>query len=253
MHSKIFTACFLGAFIGALVALQLQPQLWWIGLVIGGFAGYLSYEFKAVLRAVPTAYSAARGWRPDGEFWKVKVRNIGIFIGLTQTMLVGLFLAFVHTPSAAISITPESWNAIALMTVVMHVMMGLCGFTMPARDRRGEIIYMPDSYSEMNPFKVYLWHLPRATFFAVRWMIVGLPQALAFCLRVAGFLKRFSVFLFREIHSDARLLCACDASIGAAIGYFTGNAVVGGIAGGIFGVLNYEVVSKRLLHIEVRR
>ncbi|MBX4205497.1 MAG: hypothetical protein KW788_04960 [Candidatus Doudnabacteria bacterium] len=182
----------------------------------------------------------------------MKVRNVGIFWGLTQTLLVGLFLAFVHTPTTVGSVTAESWKTIGLITLIMHGFMGFAGLTMPARDRNDEIIYMPDGYAELNPLKVYLWHLPRGIFFAVRWMVLGLPQALAFCLRAVSFLKRFSVFLFREIHSDVRLLCACDASIGAAIGYFTGNAVIGGIAGGIFGVLNYEVVSKRLLHITVR-
>lgn len=42
--AKIFTACAIGSFIGALVALELQPLWWWLGLVIGGLVGYLSYE-----------------------------------------------------------------------------------------------------------------------------------------------------------------------------------------------------------------
>lgn len=58
-HGKVFIASALGAFIGSLVALQLNAYLWWLGLIAGGLVGYLSYEFKAVLRAIPVAWHAA--------------------------------------------------------------------------------------------------------------------------------------------------------------------------------------------------
>ena len=46
--------------------------------------------------------------------------------------------------------------------------------------------------------------------------------------------------------------CAVDAMIGAAVGFFAGSAIIGALVGGLFGVLNYEVVSKRLLHLQIR-
>ncbi len=247
MQTKIFIACFLGAFIGALVALQMHEVFWWIGMLVGAGAGYMSYEFKTVLATIPRAYEATRGWRPDGVYWKIKLINTGGILGLTQTLLAGLFLSLVHTLSDYASLSPESLLSFWHMTVAMHVMMSLVGFSMPVRNDRGEIIQTPLTYGNANPITTFAWHLPRGIFYAIRWVVRGLPQVPAFCLRVSGFLKRFSVYLFREIHSDARLLCACDASIGAAIGYFTGNTIVGGIAGGILGVLNYEIVSKRIL------
>jgi hypothetical protein len=52
---KIFVSCAFGAGIGTLVALEMHTYLWWIGLLVGGFTGYLSYEFKAVVYAIPRA------------------------------------------------------------------------------------------------------------------------------------------------------------------------------------------------------
>ncbi len=44
-----------------------------------------------------------------------------------------------------------------------------------------------------------------------------------------------------------KVFLAC--AIGASIGYFSGNALIGALAGGVFGVLNYEILSKRILHL----
>ncbi len=56
--------------------------------------------------------------------------------------------------------------------------------------------------------------------------------------------------LFFIIHSDERLLCLVDAATGAAIGgYYFGNAALGGLTGAIIGLVNYEIVSKRILKL----
>jgi len=62
---------------------------------------------------------------------------------------------------------------------------------------------------------------------------------------------RLKIFcaVFIIIHSEIRLLCGVDAVIGAAAGYFTGSAIIGALAGGLIGVINYEIVSRRVLHL----
>jgi len=62
---------------------------------------------------------------------------------------------------------------------------------------------------------------------------------------VAKFIKNIVIL----IHSEERLLCGVDAAIGSAIGYFTGNVFIGTLVGGIFGVANYVIVSKRILKL----
>ena len=76
---KIFVSCALGAGIGALIALQLNHSFWWIGILIGGFIGYVSYESDKVIAAVPLAWRyAAKNisiwkpyrYRPNKQAWK---------------------------------------------------------------------------------------------------------------------------------------------------------------------------------------
>ena len=59
----------------------------------------------------------------------------------------------------------------------------------------------------------------------------------------------FLKHLFLLIHSDMRVLCMTDAALFAGVGYFLGSALWGAILGGLFGVLNYKVVSEYILGI----
>jgi len=53
---KIFLSCSVGAGIGTLLALNFNHHIWFLGPIIGGFFGYLSYEFKKVIAAVKAAW-----------------------------------------------------------------------------------------------------------------------------------------------------------------------------------------------------
>ena len=69
---KIFIACALGAGIGSLIALEMHKYFWWIGLLVGGFVGYLSYESKKVVEASKKAMQSVR----KIEFPKFSVTNL---------------------------------------------------------------------------------------------------------------------------------------------------------------------------------
>jgi hypothetical protein len=86
-----------------------------------------------------------------------------------------------------------------------------------------------------NPISFYFYILP-----------CGIIRHTLSVIRAIG---RFIKTFFILIHSEMRLLCGVDAAIGAGIGYFYGNPILGMLFGGLFGVLNYEVVSKRLLRL----
>lgn len=76
-------------------------------------------------------------------------------------------------------------------------------------------------------------------------------------LELAVFSVRFGWHLFKLIHSEKRLLCGVDGAIGGAVSYlwFSSSAnplvvvLFGGLLGAGFGILNWEVVSKRLLKV----
>jgi len=59
----------------------------------------------------------------------------------------------------------------------------------------------------------------------------------------------FSKLLFHLIHSDMRLLYGVDTAIGAAIGFYCGNASLGAIVGGCWAAFNIEIFSIRVLKL----
>jgi len=95
---------------------------------------------------------------------------------------------------------------------------------------------------KLNPIYVGFYWLPKGIIYII-------PRTPRFFRKAIITIGRFTKILFILIHSDIRLLCGTDAAIGVVIGYFTGNVLIGGLAGGVFGVLNYEILSKRILHL----
>jgi len=264
MHGKVFTACALGGGIGTLVALQANPLFWWVGLLVGGLVGYLTYDFKEVVKAVPRA----------GQMAVAGVCSHGVVDALLNTWALFYFLTVMTLPIftsfvlifwllAAIDGGPP---LMSLTTALLACVGGGHWFAYPsfvyclfvgawqARDReKPREIFDDFSWRTFNPFSVYFYYLPKA----IWWMVKRVPKAswIAISASVMGIwemtklLGSFVIYLFLLIHSEMRLLCAADAALGAAVGYFSGNALIGALAGGVIGVLNFEIVSKRLLKL----
>jgi len=230
---KVFSASALGAGLGSLVALEVASWLWWLGLVVGGLVGYLSYEFKAVLAAILKAYRAARGWRPNFYFWKCAVWwilvAVSFFAWLVLTMLIDV----------ARGISPGVGAVVALG--VSGLFFGLAFPTIEAA--RSETTFAVAArrvtYWIFPPLVIF-WHLPRGLW----WIIRRIPRASLVFVR---FVPRFAWQVFIRIHSEMRILCGTDAMLGAGVGYFAGSALLGALFGGLFGVVNYAFVTERWL------
>ncbi len=262
---KISLSCALGAFVGALTALQLHPFFWWIGLVVGGSTGYLSFEWKAVAAAIPQAWSAATAWRPNLELWRARYALVMEMIGLLVTIAIAEVSLILFLAISAALVKGDETIASLLLGVAMMMQCMLCagliaglivGFwasnSQKANALREEVLFLGGMYL-CDPFRFYGLRVPKFFFWTV-------PRAIQ--KRVACWfsqenqqkfrhnvnaLYRFLKMSFRVIHSEVRLLCAVDAAIGSAIGYFVGSALVGAVVGAILGLVNYEVFSIRLL------
>ena len=259
MQTKIFVACFLGAFIGAFVALQINPVLWWIGMLAGALVGYVSYEFEVLIRAISRSFIATFKWRPNKSFWRAYFSTgfgvMGLFHSIFAFLLLYILIASEPSPSMKLP-TSQELLQIFWAIVVSHVCLIFMGgsFAMDTLGKNSEGIYSAGaSYGKTNPVTIIFWYLPRGTWFVIKRLpkILGVVFELCIFVIVSG--SHAVVAGFKLVHSDIRLLCACDAAIGTIIGSFSGNAMIGGITGGILGVLDYELVSKRLLRIEARR
>lgn len=248
---KIFVACFLGAGIGTLTALQLNGYFWWLGLLAGGLVGYLAYEFKKVLEAIPKAWRAVITWRPN---WKNAGMLLLVWILLTPWMI--LLFGLMGSLSEGL----EGFKSMALVICLTTSLVTFFStifvffFKKTATEEIKETLELLWEFNIVFVFLYYLpvWLIKSAISIAPRIPGFLLKMIVVFSTSIVLFVKALLAFvktLFIMIHSEIRLLCGIDAAIGATIGYFAGNVIIGAIFGGAIGLLNYEILSKRILHL----
>ncbi len=295
---KIALACFIGGAICSAVALLFAPAFWWLGLIAGFVGGYLAYDFREVLRAIPKAAHEvgrviAEEW-PGAKKWLAKPRPIiypAVFLavaGGTGFLVLARRYAsdqiglefFAVIPSAVIA----TFTGVTFLGLIETGAEAEGCFWIPTRENVLGWANRRKYYSDMG-----YTEKPYTYANAYRWLVRGIGVV---CLGVIKFLFRdmwrpvgefflnvliyvglfllgcvyypclFGWKLFRLIHSHKRLLCAIDSAIGGAMSYLllarsthtlgaqVALVIFGGLLGAGFGVLNWEVVSKRLLHVE---
>lgn len=242
MTGKVFLACALGGGVGALVALQMWQPFWWVGMLVGGLVGYLAYEFDEVRRAILLAWRKVTEWRPSTKmYWYIWCKVFTFVFSSTVNTFVGMCVLLLPIYYAVYGSYFLLAKGIWILLFGVGTCLLLAAFIacLEAIDMSLEERYFITC--PPNVFRLYLWIVPRAIGEGV-WMAVtrGPRWTAGGVVIIARFL--WQVFLL--VHSEMRLLCGLDAAIGAAIGYWLGNAIIGAIAGGVFGIANFEIVSK---------
>jgi hypothetical protein len=245
--SKVFLACALGALAGTYVALQMIPLLWWIGLFVGGLVGYLSYEWKQVVSATLRVWESVTSRHPNwvrvSLFFKAWALLMGMCVNICAPILLWTLCYMAHNDwRGCIMQSRMMLYASAIICLLISFLSALCpqgGQEQVCRDLRQVGI----------PVIFWLWNVPMRFIRNIIYCVRHTPQG--FEKVVAGFmvLIRFASGMFLLIHSEMRLLCAVDATIGVVIGHHFGNSLIGGLAGGLLGVLNFEVLSIRILKL----
>lgn len=228
--TRIFLACATGAGIGTLAALQLG-NFWGLGALLGGLVGYLVYDLEQVVKMIPVAWNKVSGWELDKE-------NL-VRLGIIVLFFVNLSFTIVICP-LVVAATLKKGSADGLCVLMMFYGWCACLFFYSNALKNStddDLFYV----LRMNPVTVYIYYPAKG----IVWAVPRIPAGLKI---LANFCKQ----LFLLIHSDLRLLCGVDSLIGASVGYFTGNVLIGALVGGVLGVLNYEIVSKRLLKVTLR-
>lgn len=251
---KVFLAVALGSFVGTLVALQAQMSFWWVGLLVGGLTGYLAFDPLGVVRAVPMAW---RQTRQELSSLAHAIRErlakilwtVAALLALAMHAGLVIFLGMSNNETLQILIL----LALPIALIACLIVIGAAVIYVGEDDEDGILMILA-----LNPVVLYLFVIPGGIgycFYKVCRNIRSIAGEIKELAHDVGvFLGRFAWNLFRLVHSDIRLLCGVDAAIGACIGYFTANALLGAIAGGVFGVLNFELMSKRVLKfVSVKR
>jgi hypothetical protein len=232
---KVFLACALGAFVGALVALQLNFSFWWVGLFAGFGVGYLAYEFENVVAAIQC--------QPNPAWCKAHIMRIIQLGSFSLTIWIGVVWILV------ISVFWRQSTAHGVIcAAVMFLSVGFCsgvlvGVMGVARDERSEQII----HRWANPFRVWFWLIPKAMIATIWWLLTNSTRVIFLAVAMFIIIARFSKKTFGVFHSDLRLLCGLDAAFGAIVGLYFHYPLVGAMVGGLWGVLNFEIFSVRVL------
>jgi len=262
---RIFFACALGAFIGGLLGLELKSVSDWLWLpsaLLGGAIGWVMYAPRALGAAIARAWREVINWRPDKRYWKVLVKNTaneipqrltgfayyGLFAGLWAASYYGADTLWYAHPALRTTLYELCWTIASLSFMLIPTFFGIA------------LLFEGEKGVAFAPF----FKRPR---FVRRFCLLCNPVVLPFAI-IGGIIKlivalwndiyfwqdlkalgRFAKRAFVLAHSDLRLLCLVDATIGAIAGYFLGSALLGALVGGASGLLNYWVVSVKLLHL----
>jgi len=253
-------ACALGAFIGALSALEIQSRfalglyLWPFGALFGGLVAYCAVDFKQLCNGIAKSYRVSvrnisrayrvieteiKAWEPNKPYWKAKgIMAIGcltctVSFGLSALILYFILNEQIRGFAEVIVGTALIFSTMAAVTcaVLPIAFLDVHG---DKDTRLRETEFGWDLFRFGNPIV-----LP---FF----IIAILARAIWLLGREV---PQFVVRTFRFVHSERRTLCFIDATLGAGIGFFFGSAILGAIVGAVVSGIDYEIVSVRWLKI----
>lgn len=264
---SIALACAFGALIGTLTALEISTRfeygshLWAIGALVGGITAYVAIDFRRFCAGVVHSYHRTIAWRPDSRWWKtLAVMSGGIVMMYSSIVGVG------GVTVAYFSDNPMPVLICTLLFALFASVLGAgLGWLMTGTASRGakdaaDRERLLRNLAEIGWFFVCWCNPIGATLAAIhglKWVAVHTPSAIARAVpatinsvrQIVNTLVQFVTDVFVYVHSQRRTICFVDATIGAAIGYTFGSAIIGTIAGALLGVLNYEIVSVRLLRL----
>lgn len=264
MNSKarrIFVVCAIGTMVGLFVAVNLPSLIWWLGALVGGLISGFLYALPDIVRYTPRA--ARSTWRtltylPEAvSLLHGRVRDLPSVTKwqIASVVIFGVYMVFWVWASLELLVGKPSISLLgALHLLILEVVMLGSVFSPEVEDRE-KIRWAR---------KVVILATPPGPLILVIWILIAVVKAVPEIVMVisecARFLGGFAKTLFLFIHSRELVLCFVDGCFGVAISYFIfvviGNMqlgptlLAGGLTGGLVGVVNYEVVSRRLLRLE---
>ncbi len=282
-RAQIVIACFAGAFIGALIGLTLKAYgsfLWIPSALVGGLVAYLTYDLRAVGAACRRAWREVSAWRlPPGlgkKSAEISLVYLLLALGATSVLFeicfpVALLLSRTLSVIESTPLTTAGLLLSATYALILSAIIGMIVTALPVI-----ATYVEYSARWPNPWPKELSSPWRRIKMALKFIALTNPIAFPFVgcywsgrqlwkkraaigrgmarlaqttFRGVKTVSRFIARIFVLIHSDVRTLCFVDAAIGATIGYFAGSALIGGLVGAAWGLLNYEIISVRILKI----
>jgi len=255
--TRALFACFIGGFIGTLVALQLSHYLWWIGMIVGAVVGYVSYCY----RDVPSACRKVWQMMPEGKqlvctmktAFKIFMLVLGGISFLVAFIVSGLgtlngvitafafwYQTFFITSSLDGIVSFGSallWSLPAFVFVILCLMSGMLSNNINENwEKHPDNVFIPlclfvtPITLPIGAFLVFLF-----VCWCVYAVITIVPKATVWC-------ATFTAMVLAFVHSEQAILCGVCSALGTAVGYLFGNAIVGGLAGLALGWADFRFI-----------
>jgi len=268
---QVALACALGALACGVVAIKTGYNIWF-GILAGLITGYMAYEFRAVLKAVPQAFAGFLQWADDRR------SDLAVFnavLAPCAVLSIVAVVAFARSP-VRLAIRAAAAGEAGLCTlIVTAIVLGAVAGTWFSYMATNLLAAVGIEYVEKGRIVDSLSEEFADVSYGRFWTLVakGVGAVLAFLLwraeiaLVVGLCKKVVVVakalwtLFKLIHRYERVLCAIDGTLGGVVAYvllirpersLAQNAVAvlfGMVLGAGWGLVNYEIVSKRILKI----
>jgi hypothetical protein len=266
----------LGALIGGLVAAQLAQVFHFYellagiaGMIAGGSVAYCAIDFRHLCSGVARAYKNTLAWKPYGPYWKTVGMNMIPWGMVGAYILGGMFFLLVGTHGNTLAhITPitrvfsAGWLISTLglgfqeasMSTGTHTVNEFGRLRLLVRSQRRSSFLAKWANPVMLPIGITIV-LYRLTV----WTLPILLSFLEFVCKAPIALNNFIRTAFLFVHSERRLVCMVNAGLGTAVGFLGfhphtyANALIGMVAGGLFGLIDYQVVSISLLKLSPTR
>lgn len=252
--------CALGTMAGLAVTWFVPEIIWWVGALVGGAASGLLYALPEIVRYTPRAAKIAY----QGTTAFRKSSNLIKWQTLATTMLVGLIIGYWVTLGLF-----ERWDfnqefGTLLLAAIAPVYLVIILWTLIGFFEH----YRTEERKKQNAKKAVLLASPIGPLFLVGWLIVKAVQITPRISRVimkniipglVRFSWIFAKTLFVFVYSRELILCIASGGLGVLFSYllcikgldmaFGPTLLIGGLVGGVSGILNYEIISKRALHL----
>ncbi|MBU2036676.1 hypothetical protein KJ866_00485 [Patescibacteria group bacterium] len=245
--------CAIGAFIGVLVAFEIQSRLIWgsylwiLGAFAGGLIGWCAGELKELWTSIMHSYHETINWRPDHSYWKAFIILFSGIVLMSITVCGFMLLPILILASEIHSV----WLLVGLggagMFYSLAMTLLLIGNNPTSFEDATKIgrTFM----RQCNPI-ASMYYIFRFLYRIVRYLILHLPSAtVAICsaikwiaINVAQFVAR--VFIYA--HSERRRIRFIGAFLGTVAGFFLGSAILGAVAGAIIGGISREIAIRWL-------
>lgn len=251
------------------VAFACAPTFWWLSILAGAAAGYFSYDLREIWQAIPLAMQRAgikwqhvlqkvrhalqevRHTLQETKKWLTEPHPFfygGLLVAVPFTWPVAYILQQDDTVPWALTLVLEVL-AFSTFTTVLIIALGV----LEEVGLKGKGKHILFDHSVKRGYAEVARNVGKG-------LLVVTP------LILKGVIYKpiqFLVHLFRIIHSQKRILCAVDGTLGGILICLwlasPSNTlfekalllVFGGLLGAVLGVANWEIVSKRILHVDV--